>query len=124
MRILVVDDDPQLTKLVAAMFEQIGETQVDCAVDGREGLEHLDRETYGLVLLDLNMPAMNGVDFVVAMGLHQPGVPCIFATAAADSMIEMAMSVAREAGVNILGALHKPFNQEQLEGMFRQVQAA
>ncbi|MGD8547856.1 MAG: response regulator [Thiohalophilus sp.] len=124
MRILVVDDDPQLNKLVATMFEQIGETQVDCAVDGHEGLERLDRETYGLVLLDLNMPAMNGVDFVVAMGLHQPGVPCIFVTAAADEMIQMAMNVAREAGVKMLGTLRKPFNQQQLEGMFRQVQAA
>ena len=124
MRILIVDDDPQLNKLVTAMFEQIGELEVDSAADGREGLERLDKRHYGLVLLDLNMPAMNGVDFVVAMGLHQPGVPCIFVTAAADEMVEMAMNVAREAGVKMLGALHKPFNQEQLESLFRQAQAA
>lgn len=124
MRILVVDDDPQLNKLVTTMFEQIGETQVDSVIDGREGLERLDRETYGLVLLDLNMPAMNGVDFVVAMGLHQPGVPCIFVTAAADDMVKMAMNVAREAGVKMLGTLHKPFDQQQLESLFREVQAA
>lgn len=124
MRILVVDDDPQLNRLVTTMFEQLGQTEVDTAVDGGDGLQRLENGDYGLVLLDLNMPGMTGIDFVVAMGQRQPGVPCIFVTAAADEMVEMAMNVARQAGVNILGALHKPFNQDQLGALFRQVQAA
>lgn len=124
MRILVVDDDVQLNRLVKTMFEQLGQSEVDCAGDGREGLERLRRGDYDLVLVDLNMPGMNGVDFVVAMGHHQPHVPCIFVTAAVDEMVQMAMNVAREAGVNMLGTLHKPFTREQLDELLQQIQAA
>jgi len=124
MKILVVDDDLQLTRLVKTMFEQLGEQAIDCAGGGREGLQRLGEDDYGLVLLDLNMPALNGVDFVVEMGHKKPGIPCIFITAAVDEMAEAAMNVARQTGVNMLGTLHKPFTLEQLETMLQQAQAA
>lgn len=124
MRILVVDDDEQLNRLIKTMFEQLGEDEVDTTGEGREGMRLLREGDYGLVLLDLNMPAMNGVDFVLQMGRHQPGVPCIFVTAAVDEMARAAMSVAREAGVNMLGSLRKPFSLDQLESMLLQARAA
>jgi len=124
MKILIVDDDVQLTRLVKTMFEQLGQDAIDCAESGREGLQRLAEGDYGLVLLDLNMPGMNGVDFVVELGQKQPGIPCIFITAAVDEMAQAAMAVAQEAGVNMLGTLRKPFDLEQLEAMFKQAQAA
>jgi len=124
MKILVVDDDVQLNRLVKTMFGQLGQDAIDCAESGSEGLQRLADGDYELVLLDLNMPTMNGVDFVVELGQKQPGIPCIFVTAAVDEMAQAAMAVAHEAGVNMLGTLRKPFDLEQLEAMFKQAQAA
>lgn len=64
------------------------------------------------------------MDFVVQLGQKQPDIPCIFVTAAVDEMARAAMAVAREAGVNMLGTLRKPFDPEQLEAMFKQAQVA
>lgn len=124
MKILVVDDDIQLGRLIGGMFEQLGESQVECVEDGREGLRRLQQEAYDLVLLDINMPAMSGVDFAVELGQQQPGKPCIFVTAAANEMAQAAMNVANEAGVRMLGILHKPFSLEQLEALVQQARSA
>ncbi|MDR9436090.1 MAG: response regulator [Thiohalophilus sp.] len=124
MKILVVDDDIQLGRLIKGMFEQLGESQVDCVEEGREGLRRLRQEAYGLVLLDINMPTMSGVDFAVELGQQQPGTPCIFVTAAANEMAQAAMNVAQEAGVRMLGTLHKPFSLEQLETLLQQARSA
>lgn len=124
MKILVVDDDIQLARLISGMFEQLGETDVECLEDGREGLRRLRQAAYDLVLLDINMPAMSGVDFVVELGQQQPGTPCIFVTAATDEMAQAAMNVAREAGVGMLGTLRKPFSLEQLEALVQQARPA
>lgn len=124
MKILVVDDDIQLGRLISGMFEQLGESQVACVEDGREGLSRLRQEAHDLVLVDINMPAMSGVDFVVELGQQQAGIPCIFITAAADEMAQAAMNVANEAGVRMLGTLHKPFTLAQLETLLQQARSA
>ncbi|MFO8023552.1 response regulator [Thiohalophilus sp.] len=124
MKILVVDDDVQLGRLIGSMFGQLGESEVDCVEDGHEGLRRLRQAAYDLVLLDINMPAMSGVDFAVELGQLQPGKPCIFVTAAASEMAQAAMNVAHEAGVRMLGTLHKPFTLEQLDTLLQEVRSA
>jgi two-component system, OmpR family, KDP operon response regulator KdpE len=60
-RILVVDDDPQIRRAMKATLTSRG-YEVSDARTGEEALEKLRSETYDLVLLDMNMPGMGGIE--------------------------------------------------------------
>jgi len=124
MKILIVDDDPQLCQLIKQMFESLGYTDIEFASDGNEGLAMLRDGDYDLVMLDLNMPTPNGIEFLVSMVNIQPEVSCIFVTAAVDEMVDAAMGLAREAGAKMLGTLRKPFTLEQLRDLFDSLEVA
>jgi two-component system, OmpR family, KDP operon response regulator KdpE len=60
-RILVVDDDPQIRHAMKATLTSRG-YEVSDSRDGEEALEKLRSETYDLLLLDMNMPGMGGIE--------------------------------------------------------------
>jgi two-component system KDP operon response regulator KdpE len=60
-RILVIDDDPQIRRAMRATLTGRG-YEVGDARTGEEGLEQLRSESYDLVLLDMNMPGMGGLE--------------------------------------------------------------
>ncbi len=72
-RILIVDDDPMIRSLVQAILEGEG-FQVVAADDGPKGIEILDAEprpiNFDLVVLDVMMPGMNGLDVLTRMRIH------------------------------------------------------
>ncbi len=62
LRVLLVDDISMNLKVMAAMCRKIGLTHVDTAKNGNEALDKLAKQEFDLVLTDLWMPDMNGVD--------------------------------------------------------------
>lgn len=60
-RILVIDDDPQIRRVMRSTLTSHG-YQVSDARSGEEGLEELRKSSYDLVLLDMNMPGMGGIE--------------------------------------------------------------
>ncbi len=60
-RILVVDDDPAISRLLCANLKARG-YEVITAVDGEEALEMVDREIVNLIILDIMMPGVDGVE--------------------------------------------------------------
>jgi two-component system KDP operon response regulator KdpE len=60
-KILVIDDDPQIRRVMRSTLTAHG-YQVNDARSGEEGLEELRNRTYDLVLLDMNMPGMGGME--------------------------------------------------------------
>jgi signal transduction histidine kinase len=71
-RILVVEDEPTVARLIADVLEDEG-FQVDVQLDGREALHQAHRETYDLVICDMKMPGLDGQHFYQA--LVQSGNP-------------------------------------------------
>lgn len=61
-RVLVVEDEPTVARLIADVLEDEG-MQVDVLLDGREALERAARETYDLVICDMKMPGLDGQHF-------------------------------------------------------------
>ena len=57
---LIVDDNPAIAQLLAALLEDI--CDCDLAANGAEALEKIRLHTYGLVITDIDMPVMNGLD--------------------------------------------------------------
>jgi two-component system alkaline phosphatase synthesis response regulator PhoP len=60
-RILVIDDDENVRDTIAVMLEQEG-FRVFCAADGAQGLDVALKQKPDLVLVDLRLPGLNGMD--------------------------------------------------------------
>lgn len=110
-RILHVEDDPSLQNLVRAALEHLGGYEVRSAADGQQALEAVRDFTPGLLLLDLDLPVMSGVETLHALrrceGLRD--VPVIFLTAATDPQV---LDELRSLGVQEM--LRKPFRPRLL----------
>jgi len=72
-RVLVVEDEPALAAAVAEALEDAGFV-VDRAGDGEEGLGRVTAEPYDLVVCDLKMPRMDGMEFYRAMAAATPAL--------------------------------------------------
>ena len=61
MRILLVEDDPLNQEVALILLENIG-WQIDLANDGRQAVERLVAQPYQLILMDMQMPVMDGLE--------------------------------------------------------------
>src|SRR5690242_12719844 len=77
MVILVVDDEPDLRELVAAILEDGGHT-VLTAADGEEGLRILSQHWVDIMLTDIRMPRLNGIDLAEQARALRPSLQVIF----------------------------------------------
>lgn len=109
--ILVADDEPHIGRIIKMKLEQ-GPFRVTLAYDGREALQVLERESdIALVLLDLMMPHLTGLDVLAAMrsSAQWEKLPCIILTAAGQ---EQQHQRALELGASEF--LTKPFSPKKL----------
>ncbi len=83
-RLLLVEDNRTNQEVAVAILTQMG-LQVDVANNGQEALERLERQDYALVLMDVHMPVMNGLDAARAIRAGRWGtrLPIVALTAAA-----------------------------------------
>ena len=107
IKILVLDDDQFTLKLFVRMLENSGYTTVVTCDNGRAALELVDTQGAhpDLILLDLNMPEMDGVEFVRHLVEHRyTGSLILFSgedeqmLQAAEKLVEAAVTLAREPG--------------------------
>jgi two-component system chemotaxis response regulator CheY len=89
LRILIVDDNQAMRRMLSDILRAVGFKNFQYAEDGRLGLAKLasDKEDYGLVLLDWDMPVMNGLQMLEAMRANPrfETVPVVMVTAEAFS---------------------------------------
>ena len=107
---LVADDEPHIGRIIKMKLEQ-GPFRVTLAYDGKEALQLLEKEPVDLVLLDLMMPHLSGLD-VLAKIRSDPRwaqLPCIILTAAGQ---EAQHRKAMELGATEF--LTKPFSPKKL----------
>lgn len=83
-RVLVVDDDADWREFLKVCLEDLGYEAIE-ASDGQEALDSLAREQYGVMLLDLNMPGMSGLEVVERMPRNtRPRIVFLTSAAAQD----------------------------------------
>ena len=113
-RILVVDDDKSILRLVATILRR-EHYRVDTAGGGRDALSQLAVHAYDVVVLDLMMPGVSGLDVLASLRERSPGVKCVVIMSAASPLV---LSGAITA--NVYTALSKPFDYHQLVGSVRE----
>jgi CheY-like chemotaxis protein len=94
-KVLVVEDSTTDRRVVGFLLKRAGQWEVDYALHGKEALEKLTRTPFDLILTDLVMPAMDGLELVAAVRREHPHVPVVLMTSRGNEGIAL---LALEAG--------------------------
>jgi two-component system, chemotaxis family, chemotaxis protein CheY len=111
-KILIVDDSPTIRRMVAASLQTLENVVFLQASNGLEAIEILARERVSLMILDLNMPDMHGLEVLQFVRAHNQyrGLPIIVLTTKYDPESRKA---ALEGGASLY--LTKPFEPAKLK---------
>lgn len=114
--VLVVDDSATMRRMIAAALRAIDDISVDQAASGLEAIERLALAPPDLVILDLNMPDVHGLEVLHFVRTHASlrELPVIVVTTRGD---EASRTAAERAGATEY--LTKPFTPEMLESVVR-----
>lgn len=113
MRLLVIEDEQALADMVAQHLRTAG-YEIDVCYDGDSGLEAAMTESYDLIILDLNLPKMDGMDLLKALRTQngETGVLILSARSGIRDKVE-----GLDAGANDF--LSKPFHMQELDARIR-----
>ncbi|MFH1700882.1 MAG: response regulator [Candidatus Zixiibacteriota bacterium] len=114
-KILIVDDNPNMSALLSEMLE-IFEYDSIRAADGVEAIEKVELEDFSLVITDMRMPKMSGLDLLQKIKRERPELPVVVISGYAID----------DEGGNLLtsladGFLNKPFKMCDIEKLLAQV---
>jgi DNA-binding NtrC family response regulator len=112
-RILVVDDEEHVRTLFRRVLQKEG-YEVDCAASGNEAIEKLGRDSFDLVVTDLKMNGIDGLDLVRRGKTANQGLPFILISGYGTA--QTAVSAARE-GADVF--LMKPIDMTELRSAVR-----
>jgi EAL domain-containing protein (putative c-di-GMP-specific phosphodiesterase class I)/CheY-like chemotaxis protein len=107
-RVLVVDDEPSLLEVVGTMLTEAG-WHVDTAANGREALGLVDTHRYEVVLSDIDMPGMTGVELLREIRLRDLDVPVLLITG--HPRVETAVEAIEHGALRYL---QKPLRERDL----------
>ncbi|MBN9527573.1 MAG: response regulator [Alphaproteobacteria bacterium] len=114
---LVVDDSRVIRMVARRILEQLG-FEIREAVDGQEALNECIKAMPDAILLDWNMPVMNGIDFLRELRKLEGGLaPVVVFCTTENDMAHIREAI--EAGANEY--IMKPFDKEIIEAKFAQV---
>src|ERR1051325_1342613 len=111
---LIVDDEPQLRKVLLHVMEGDGFHCFE-AGNGFEALDLLDREPVTLVMSDMRMPRMDGIELLKQMQTRWPDVAVVMITAVSDVDVGV-----KCLSMGAMDYLTKPFHMEEVRARVRQ----
>ncbi|GAA0601096.1 EAL domain-containing response regulator [Caenispirillum bisanense] len=110
LSVLVVDDDPFVRTMTVRVFRALGVARIEQAGGGREALSLMGaaEQPVDVIVCDLDMPDMDGVETLRHIGGLNANAGIIIASAARPDIIRTVEELARARGLTMLGALPKP----------------
>lgn len=113
-RVLIVEDHPFQHQYLTTVFQVAGGFEVELVWDGATALQRLSRGRYDLLLTDLMMPQMDGVQLIQQLAqLHRPPALALM-TAASRRMLVGSGQVAKNLGLRVAGLISKPVREAEV----------
>lgn len=111
LRFLVVDDMPQMTKIVYSILSDLGWKKISIATSGAQALKLVSGQAFDVILLDNNMPEMEGLEVLERLGkmelAHKPKVIML----TADSILSTVQTAIKHGASDFIC---KPFQPQVL----------
>ncbi len=108
-RILVVDDEESITFLLKTELEELSEFDVEVALNGTEAINLIQTTIYDIVLLDIKMPRVSGIDVLKHITVHSPTTQVIMLTNVVD--FKTAIETIKLGAYDFVS---KPYDAQQL----------
>ncbi|HEU4992620.1 MAG TPA: EAL domain-containing response regulator [Luteimonas sp.] len=119
LRVMVVEDHGFQRRMALRLLEELGLAGALEAADGQSALDLLQRlpQPPDVVLVDLDMPGMDGVEFIghVAQSRLARGIALV--SALDPALLNTVQTMARAYGLRVLGSVEKPLTVERLRGL-------
>lgn len=109
--ILLVDDDPDLTKVAARMLSQ-ADHRVESRTSGRAALELLETQSFDLLIVDVVMPEKGGIETLMEVHTHHPSLPTLVMSGKIPLEEDAIKALVAQYGAT--GILAKPFTSDEL----------
>jgi len=116
LRLLLLDDEPFILKLMGRMLMNLGFTSVTLCDNGAAALEQVDGvpDSPDLILCDMNMPQMDGVEFLRRLVEHNYAGSLILVSGEDKRALQAMERLAQAHGIEVLGTLQKPITAQGL----------
>ena len=113
-KILVIDDDVPFNDALKQYLEYVGHNVV-CAFDGKQGLSLLVQTKPDLVITDIVMPFVDGLEFLISLRDSIALFPCRIIAVSGGGRIGGANYLEMAAGLGVDDTFEKPFGMEDLQ---------
>lgn len=121
LRFLVVEDDEFQREALLIILEELRAQDLQSADDGQSGLRAFlsSSPPVDIVITDLNMPGMDGIEFIRHVGESGRPVAIVLASAVEPALLAAVVNVAGAYGIRVLGVLQKPVTTQMLESVLQ-----
>jgi EAL domain-containing protein (putative c-di-GMP-specific phosphodiesterase class I)/CheY-like chemotaxis protein len=121
LKFLAVEDHEFQRGMLLKMLARLGATQVSTAADGYAALEIVmsPGACIDIIISDLDMPGMDGLEFMRHVGEAHIPVAIILASALESVLLDSVETMTRAYGVKILGVIQKPITPEKLAALIK-----
>jgi EAL domain-containing protein (putative c-di-GMP-specific phosphodiesterase class I)/CheY-like chemotaxis protein len=122
LKVMLIDDDPFMLKLIGRQLENLGFSSPSAYTNGHVALDALAGPLGApdLILLDLNMPEMDGIEFVRQLGERKYEGSLILVSGEDERLLQAACTLVRAHGIGLIGHLNKPASHEALTALLDQ----
>lgn len=123
-KVLIVDDHPFQLAYLRELFGRAGVSDLHVASNGKEALQMLERESFSLILSDLMMPELDGVQLIQRLAEWKNCPPVALMTAMPHRMLKNVVGVARALGIDIVDQVTKPATPEAIQRLLGRLDTA
>jgi DNA-binding NtrC family response regulator len=120
-RVLVIDDDINLAQTLKDILNEEGFCFVDLACNGKEGVQLHKQMSYSLIITDIDMPVMNGLEVVKWVKQNSPSTKLMVISGGGHINTKDSLTDAKELGAHAV--LQKPFDNLALVGIIENLLA-
>ena len=121
LKVLIVDDDAFMIDVVTSILQKLKIDSPLEANDGATALERLEEAAVDVIVCDLNMPGMDGIEFLRHLASHKSHPELILLSGEDKNVLKTAEQLGRAHGLRILGTVTKPVKSEPLEALLAKV---